>query len=113
MPRPLVVQDRNPHSYLADFQAEYPLYSKSTALVNYLKSIQIFEVHNLPQSIEKLWIDLYERGYFEYEDVLHIQNWIQALLDVGYEFPKTTLETVNVPKFDYDFPSINSNLQRG
>ena len=35
-PRPLVVQDRNPHSYGADFNAEIPLYTKSYALVSYL-----------------------------------------------------------------------------
>ena len=28
LPRPIVVQDRNVHSYEADFQAEIPLYTK-------------------------------------------------------------------------------------
>ena len=88
MPRPLVVQDRNPHSYLADFQAELPLYSKTSKLTEFLQKNQDFK--SLPESIENLWIQLYERGYIEYEDVLHIQNWIQALLDVGYIFPKTS-----------------------
>ena len=32
LPRPLVVQDRNPHSYTADFEAELPLYLKSHTL---------------------------------------------------------------------------------
>ena len=36
LPRPVVVQDRNPHSYLADFDAEIPLYEKSSVLVTYL-----------------------------------------------------------------------------
>ena len=36
IPRPLVVQHRNPHSYLADFSAEMDLYVKSSQLVRYL-----------------------------------------------------------------------------
>ena len=39
--RPLVVQDRNPHSYLADFVAEMDLYIKSGNLVNYLLDIYV------------------------------------------------------------------------
>ena len=36
LPRPLVVQDRNPHSHLADFAAEVPLYIKAGVLVEHL-----------------------------------------------------------------------------
>ena len=36
LPRPIVIQDRNPHSYEADFNAEIPLYTKSAFLVSYL-----------------------------------------------------------------------------
>lgn len=39
--RPLVVQDRNPHSYLADFVAEMDLYVKSGNLVNYLLDMYV------------------------------------------------------------------------
>jgi STELLO glycosyltransferases len=33
LPRPLVVQQRNPHSYEADFTAELPLYLQGSVLV--------------------------------------------------------------------------------
>ena len=89
LPRPLVSQDRNPHSYLADFQAELPLYSKTSKLIEFLQNYQN-AFKNVPESMEKLWIQLYERGYIEYADVIHVQNWIQALLDVGYIFPALT-----------------------
>ena len=96
LPRPLVVQQRNPHSYEADFAAELPLHLQGGALTrhlseNYLNKIG-FKVGQeiLPKIIEELWIDLYERGYIEIEDVYLVQRWLQALLDIGYNFPKTT-----------------------
>ncbi|TRY74942.1 hypothetical protein TCAL_16818 [Tigriopus californicus] len=36
MRRPLVVQDRNPHSYEADFEAELPLYRQTDRLITFL-----------------------------------------------------------------------------
>lgn len=38
--------------------------------------------------MEELWINLYEYGYIEEEDVTSVQLWLQALHEVGYEFPK-------------------------
>ena len=38
--------------------------------------------------MEQLWIDLYEYGYIEKDDVYSVQNWIGALIQVGYDFPK-------------------------
>ena len=91
LPRPLVVQDRNPHSYGADFYAEIPLYTKSSELVkylveNYVKNKTSYD-HNLIETIEELYIDMYERGFVEEADVFHIQEWIIALLRIGYQFP--------------------------
>jgi hypothetical protein len=37
LPRPLVVQMRNPHSFEADFDAELPLYTQAAALVQFLE----------------------------------------------------------------------------
>jgi hypothetical protein len=37
--------------------------------------------------MERLYADLYERSYIELEDVKAVQGWLQALTDVGYEFP--------------------------
>jgi len=41
----------------------------------------------LPGRMEQLYVDLYERSYVELEDVKAVQLWLQALADVGYEFP--------------------------
>ena len=38
--------------------------------------------------MEQLWIDLYEYGYIEEDDVFAVQMWLEALRQVGYEFPK-------------------------
>ena len=44
----------------------------------------------IPSRMEQLWIDLYEYGYIEEEDVTYVQLWLQALHEVGYEFPALT-----------------------
>ena len=94
LPRPLVVQERNPHSYESDFTAELPLYLQSKAFTShisrkYLNNKHFKPIVDLPKSIEELWIDLYERGFVEIEDVYLVQRWLKALRDVGYKFPKT------------------------
>lgn len=89
LPRPIVVQDRNPHSYTADFEAELPLYLKSSALVKLTSgwSQEVNKQLHLTAEIENLWTDLYERGYIELEDVFNMQNWLITLIQLGYEFP--------------------------
>ena len=37
--------------------------------------------------IESLWIDMYERGYVEQDDVSNVQEWISILFKLGYKFP--------------------------
>ena len=37
--------------------------------------------------MEQLWIELYERGYIEMDDVYQVQFWLGSLLEGGYEFP--------------------------
>ena len=91
LPRPLVIQERNPHSYIGDLKAEIPLYLKSLQLAKFVTNSSetcIDQYHTLPQAIETLWIDFYMRGYIELEDVTNIQKWLQTLLDIGYKFPK-------------------------
>lgn len=118
LPRPLVVQDRNIHSYAADFEAEMPLYIQSSALVrhlvdNYVNNKKtVGEHNNLMEAMELLWVDLYERGYVELDDVFNVQLWIQALLDIGYEFPKLIHSrhvdsNEGVPEDKSDFPDFS------
>ena len=109
-PRPLVVQDRNPHSNGADFNAEIPLYTKSYALVSYLlKSYVLNDKHFNQQSfieaLEFLWIDMYERGYIEKDDVSHLQRWITTLHKIGYQFPD-----ISFPSSEIDRESSQENI---
>jgi hypothetical protein len=72
--------------------AEFSLYEKSKSFVahiveGYIKHKGIDFVENLPKSIHDLWIDLYERGYVEIEDVNLVGLWLNALHDIGYTFP--------------------------
>ena len=69
-----MVQERNPHNYESDFAAELPLYRKSKAFASlvvdkYVKKKNQNFLEDFPKSIEELWIDLYERGFVEIEDV--------------------------------------------
>ena len=88
LPRPLVTQDRNPHSITGDFAAEQDLYLKTSALVNVVSGIhKMNNFTNVPTAVEEVFITMFERGFIEVEDVFHVQLWLEALIDVGYEFP--------------------------
>ena len=87
LPRPIVVQDRNPHSNLGDLDAERDLYQKSEHLVEFLGKWE-GKGRTLIERVEELWVALYERQYIERADVLLLQQWLQALIDVGYKFPE-------------------------
>ena len=94
LPRPLVVQNRNDHNNLGDLNAEIDLYIKSEHLVDFLASWR-GTGSTLVEQIEELWIALYERDYIDIKDVELVQLWIQTLLDVGYEFPSLTGDTIS------------------
>jgi hypothetical protein len=83
---PLVTHTRTPHNYIADMQAEQALYMQTTALLQFLVS-WTDQSTVLPARIEKLNVALYERGFIELDDVYGMQEWLLALLDVGYKFP--------------------------
>ena len=85
--RPLVVQKRNPHSNLGDLDAERDLYQKSEQLVEFLGRWK-GKGKTLVERMEELWVALYEHQYIEVNDVLLLQQWLQALLDAGYSFPE-------------------------
>lgn len=91
---PLVVQFRNAHSYLADFDSEIPLYERSLRLVEQLDEWQpsLNCAVSLPARMEELWVFLYEHGYIEMGDVVLMQHWIESLVKVGYEFPPILLK---------------------
>ena len=84
--RPLVVQNRNMHDYMMDFNAELPLYVQAEALIEFLNMWQT-DSATLPECMEELWIELYERGFIEATDIAHLQRWLHALDANGYIFP--------------------------
>lgn len=74
------------HDYLKDFQSESDIYLKAAALVKFLGEWSS-TAPTLVERIEQLWVELYERGFVEQEDVLLAQAWIRDLLALGYQFP--------------------------
>ncbi|CAN0540796.1 unnamed protein product, partial [Ectocarpus sp. 8 AP-2014] len=92
---PRITQIRNPHNYLADFQAELPLYEQSGALVAFLdghrrQSVAASEAGvDLPERIDALMVEMYEYGVLEEADVQLSQAWLEDLYSVGYN-PNST-----------------------
>lgn len=85
---PLVVQHRNQHSYLADFDAEQDLYYKSGKLIELLG--EWTAKSSFPQEqIVELFRILYEHDYVGIKDVRMIELWISELNRAGYIFPKS------------------------
>lgn len=63
-----------------------PLYHRAGALVQHLINWRGTSA-TIAGRFEELIIDLYERGYVEWQDVGLTQQWLLALQTVGYEFP--------------------------
>lgn len=91
---------RNPHNYLADFQAELPLYQRGGALASFLfeYASQLSQdtgfktstgdcSSTLPERVETLTVTMYEYGILEIEDVTLSQAWLQDLSAAGYPLP--------------------------
>ena len=83
--KPYVVQDRNAHNYLSDFQSESDLYLKSSGLVKFLQHrpsmgrIDGTDPRQMHVEALRLYIDLYERDIIEEEDVLIYTYWLKHL----------------------------------
>ena len=93
---PVIVQDRNEHHYLADMQAELDLYFKGGKLLEFLSS-WTSTATTVPGRMEDLWIDLYERGYIERNDVQVVQFWLAALEEINYKFPSLQSDNSSRP----------------
>ncbi|KAI8816569.1 uncharacterized protein EV422DRAFT_279122 [Fimicolochytrium jonesii] len=104
---PWVRQERNPHSWLADLQAETDLFAKSGKLVEFLQSWK-GTGETLPERIEQLFIELYERSYIELDDVHLAQRWVAELAFAGYIFPPIVRKlTLAVRTFGGDIGRLN------
>lgn len=107
--RPIVDQERNPHNYEADFSAEKQLYMQTNAFVSYLdqwKREQISNKTMLNRSVEdifeELYIQIYERGFVEIEDVYHVQRWLESLAELEYFSLKPGMSVANKLQTKYD-----------
>lgn len=65
---PWVTQVRNSHDYLADFDAELPLYQQASAFVEYLSNTSYGDAH-------AAWTDAYAHGLVEEADVRLSLAW--------------------------------------
>ncbi len=112
---PLVVQQRNPHDYLADFQAEQDLYLKSEVFIEVLDRLSL-KSGSYASKLEQIYVELYERGFIEEQDIYMIQGWILALRSIEINLlPKDAAKTTNQPikdttvlhKRDHIWPDLN------
>jgi hypothetical protein len=70
-------------------EAERQLYERSGSLVTYLLDQWKYNKTDafIEGAMERLFVDLYERGIVEQQDVELAQLWISSLQSVGYKFP--------------------------
>jgi hypothetical protein len=99
---PFVTQCRNAHSYLADFNSESDLYTKSGELVRLLLAWQP-RAQTVAGQLEELAVLAYETNLIGLGDIEVYQAWIGDLLAMGYEFPELpTNGTVFAPVQHHD-----------
>mmetsp|Transcript_12756 Transcript_12756/g.43182 ORF Transcript_12756/g.43182 Transcript_12756/m.43182 type:complete len:529 (-) Transcript_12756:167-1753(-) len=91
---PWVRQVRNPHTYLADFDAELPLYRQAGTLVDWLtdrwrppppgEDVPEGSPARALALVEDVTIAAHELGLLALEDVELQQAWLQDLVDAGF-----------------------------
>ena len=106
---PIVIQVRNVHDYMADFNAEMDLYVKTSKLIDFLSDewSPSLDANTIPSLMEDLWIALYERGYIEVDDVHLLQCWLGALIESDYNFPTVPHRRIDNVAFQgqFNFPN--------
>lgn len=86
---PIVTQLRNVHSLVADMQAEVPLYTQADELTRWLWNWRPSEeARSAVDRVEELFIDLYEIGVLEENDVKLCQAWLDDLHSIDYGNPE-------------------------
>ena len=87
MAQPWVVQKRNAHNYMGDFEAESNLYYQSGALLEFLSASFRGTEKSIPHLMEHVYIDMYEHGILQLKDVALAQAWLKDLSGLEYVFP--------------------------
>ena len=94
---PFVEHNRTAHNFFDDFNAESQLYDQAHALVELLStwdgSVHGAVTDNLPNRARALAIWMYERGFWEINDVHLTHAWFQDLEMLGYNFPSVLSNT--------------------
>ena len=98
---PWVIQHRNAHNYLKDFQSELDLYLRCEALLQSLSSWRNYAA-TLEERLEDIMVMLYERGFIGYDDVVLAQQWMVALQRAGYVFPRPAVGDAVSSELDAD-----------
>lgn len=75
--KPYIIQDRNVHNYLADFNSEHPLYLKSSALAKILNELEYDQNLSVKNNLINLYVEMYERRFIEKEDVNLVKVWLE------------------------------------
>jgi hypothetical protein len=99
---PSVTQIRNEHNYYGDMDAERDLYFKGEKLVEFLSG-WTNSATSIPERMEQLYIELYERGYIELLDVEMVQFWLGSLVEFGYSFAQPRKELITT-KYSFAQP---------
>lgn len=89
---PIAVQIRNVHSYIADLQAEIPLYTQTHELVMWMSNWHPPPNSTFVSAVEDLYVNLYEIGVLEISDIELLQKWISDLSAMGYTFPELVIQ---------------------
>jgi hypothetical protein len=74
---PSVVQDRNVHDLMADFESEIPCYLRTKELVGTLESL---ELSGAPAAdVETIYRELERTGIVEHEELDRLDRWLSAI----------------------------------
>jgi len=82
-----VIQNRNPHNYLLDFEDELQFYLEAGKLVNFLKTWKS-EKHSFFDRVQQLSSDMATNGFWKEGDAKLTAAWLEDLQRVGYVPPK-------------------------
>jgi len=96
---PWVTQIRNSHDYMADFQAELPLYMQTQAFVEFLQSLTGVHIQ-----LHDIVVEAYEYGILEENDVKLVMAWQRDMKRAEYSAQLFSVPTQMVrPGFKHLF----------
>ena len=102
---PRVVQHRNSHDYVGDLESEIPLYLKAHKLTDFLLN-WTSSASSMEGRLCELAVAMYERDFFEEEDVRGIVSWISALRQIGFRFPKPAFASLPLVSPPHDAKTL-------